>query len=404
MSIGFVLDEKMSICHNYCAIIKHFYERGIMAVTPEIRIANRNTIYMHLYNNRQSSKPGLSHELSLSLPTVAVNLNDLLEDGLIRIGGVFESNGGRKPKVYQCIPDARVAIGVETFLDHIYLCLLNLYGETLSERFLREPYKNAPTYYEKIGHIIKDFAEESGYEQDRILGVGIATQGVVSPDHTCVVYGRILGNEGLTVDAFSQYFSYPCILLHDSEAAAFAESFYKRFSRDACYILLNHNLGSGLIMNQTVYGGNHSRGQLLEHMRLVPGGRKCYCGKMGCAECYCSAGSLEENSGLPLDVFFEKLREGDSVLATLWEDYLSSLSHLLYNTLMTIDVDVVLGGLVSLYMKQEDLETLWNKVNNLSDFAITERSVSLHNGGRHISARGAALYYIRQFLADFYPR
>ena len=40
-------------------------------------------------------------------------------------------------------------------------------------------------------------------------------------------------------------------------------------------------------------------------MTLVPGGHDCYCGRQGCAECYCSLNSLLGDSD-NLEEFFEK--------------------------------------------------------------------------------------------------
>ena len=40
--------------------------------------------------------------------------------------------------------------------------------------------------------------------------------------------------------------------------------------------------GRASIINGNLYCGSHGRGQLLEHMKLVHGGRKCYCGQYGC--------------------------------------------------------------------------------------------------------------------------
>lgn len=43
-------------------------------------------------------------------------------------------------------------------------------------------------------------------------------------------------------------------------------------------------------------------------MILVPGGRKCYCGKSGCADAYCAASVLTQDNRQSLDAFMEKLK------------------------------------------------------------------------------------------------
>ena len=46
-------------------------------------------------------------------------------------------------------------------------------------------------------------------------------------------------------------------------------------------------------------------------MILVPGGRKCYCGKSGCADAYCAASVLTQDNRQSLDAFMEKIESGD---------------------------------------------------------------------------------------------
>ena len=42
-------------------------------------------------------------------------------------------------------------------------------------------------------------------------------------------------------------------------------------------------------------------------MILVPGGKKCYCGKAGCADAYCAASALtDEEQEMTLEQFMEK--------------------------------------------------------------------------------------------------
>lgn len=46
-------------------------------------------------------------------------------------------------------------------------------------------------------------------------------------------------------------------------------------------------------------------------MILVPGGRKCYCGKSGCADAYCAASVLTQDNRQSLDDIYGKIESGD---------------------------------------------------------------------------------------------
>lgn len=367
----------------------------------DLKRRNRSNVYSYIYSNRHCAKQEIAAALNLSLPTVSSNLKELLESDYIVIGGLYESTGGRKAAILQCKADAKVAVGVEILKDYAYIALCDLYGYAIKSDSLRLTYKNDEAYYSAIGYWIKAFINELDYSADQILGIAIATQGIVSNDLQTVIYGRILNNQGVSAQYFSKYIGQPCILLHDSKAAAFAESFYHPQLKDTCYIFLNRNLGSATIMNQKVFSGNHARGQILEHMSMFPGGRQCYCGKTGCTECYCSANSLMEKAGEDLDSFFTNLRTGSETRITIWNEYLQFLSLAIYNVLMVQDLDIIIGGKIRPYMNEEDLNTLLRFVRERSDFEIPDQTINLEQCLDYPAARGAALYYIKQFLTEF---
>lgn len=372
-----------------------------MAATPEIRKVNKRDTYRYIYHNKKCSKQELVHSLKQSLPTINQNLNTLLEEGMIQTGGLYESTGGRKATILQCTSDARVAVGVEIMNEHVAAVLLDLYGKVLCCNELREKYADEEKYFQKVGQFIADFIESTGYTEEKNLGIVIATQGIVDYDHQKVIYGRILNNVSLSAEKLETYIGKKCILMHDSETAAFAESFHRPDLRDSSYIFLNKYLGSASIINGTLYRGNHGRGQLIEHMKLDKNGRKCYCGQRGCAECYCSVHSLEDISGLEMDVFFPKLRNRDERILEIWDTYMESLAFVLHNVLMVMDVDIIIGGLLRKYMIQEDLNLLKMKIEKQSDFDISDRTISFEFITNYSAAQGAALYLVKGFLDEY---
>ena len=372
-----------------------------MASTPEIRKMNKRNAYRHIYQQRECSKQELAYSLGQSLPTVNQNLKELLEEGMVHMAGLYESTGGRKATILQCTSDARVAVGVEILHEHVVVVLLDLYGKTLSCAKLGEKYVNEEAYFRKIGRFIADFVDDTGYPDEKLLGIVVAIQGIPDYEHRKMVYGRILNNWALSADMLSSYIGRPCILMHDSESAAFAESFRRPDLRDSCYVFLNNYLGSASIIQGKLYRGNHGRGQLLEHMKLVRGGRMCYCGQYGCAESYCSAYGLKKMSGLPIEEFFARLRKDDPEVATTWDEYLDYLALLLHNVLMVMDVDIIIGGLLRRYMCDKDLLALKEKIRTQSNFNISDRSITFEYATDFPAAQGAALYSIRRFLDEY---
>ena len=78
------------------------------------------------------------------------------------------------------------------------------------------------------------------------------------------------------------------ILEHDSKSAAFLELWNHPELDSAVIILLNRNLGGGIITNHQIHQGISMHSGTLEHMCINPDGPLCYCGSRGCLETYCS--------------------------------------------------------------------------------------------------------------------
>ena len=87
-------------------------------------------------------------------------------------------------------------------------------------------------------------------------------------------------------------------------------------------------------------------------MILVPGGKKCYCGKQGCADAYCAASVLTDDTKETLEQFMKKVEEQDGQAVKVWKEYLNNLAILISNLRMEYDMDIILGGEVGGYLTE----------------------------------------------------
>lgn len=231
------------------------------------------------------------------------------------------------------------------------------------------------------------------------MGVSIATQGIISPDHTTVTYGKIMGNTHMHISDFSRHLPYPCYLEHDSKAAACLELWNHKALDSAIVFLLNPNLGGAVITNRTIHHGTSMHSGVIEHMCIHPDGPLCYCGNRGCLETYCSANALQDASGLSVEEFFPLLREKKSPrLTQVWEDYLNHLAFAMRNLNMVIDAPVIISGYLAPYFTEEDILYLLEKINSASPFSMSRDQIHIGVHGQYTPAIGAALYFVEQFL------
>ena len=238
-------------------------------------------IYHLIYEERQIAKQEIAERLNLSLPTVTKYLRQLLSEGLISKKGTFSSTGGRPAETWMCNPDAGIAVGVEIRFDQFRFVSVNLYGDIKKHREFPVLFENNRDYYQNLCSRINAFLDDIHSGEINLLGLTIAIQGIVSPDGQRVLFCGLLDNADIRRDMFEPYLSVPFDLVHDAEAACYAELFMHHDLHHALYLSLNRYLGSAMILNGRMASGKHLGAGIAEHMIMVPHGKPCYCGSRG---------------------------------------------------------------------------------------------------------------------------
>lgn len=132
-----------------------------------------------------------------------------------------------------------------------------------------------------------------------VTAVGLALAGFVTPDRRTVRFAPHLPwREARVADVIAQRCGLPVVIEHDANAAALAE---RRFGAGAghtggpgctVFIALGTGIGAALLVDGEIFRGAHGVAPELGHLRMVPDGRPCACGKRGCWERYCSGTAL----------------------------------------------------------------------------------------------------------------
>ena len=372
-------------------------EKGLTNIS--VKKINRSKVYQYIYRKKITSKLQIVQDLQMGLSTVSPNLNLLEQDGLIEKNGYFESTGGRKANAIQIVSDFRISIGIGILKNMFHITAVDLYGNTLYTNTIPFPYSNTPDYYKQVTDKIKEFIAINQYDEEKILGVSIATQGITSPDHSTVLYGNIMNNTGMILEDFSRYLPYPCYLEHDSKSAAFLELWKHPELDSAVVFLLNRNLGGAIITNHQIHQGSSMHSGTIEHICINPDGPLCYCGNRGCLETYCSANALEQAAGMNIKDFFSLLREKKSPqLTQIWKDYLHHLAFAMKNINLIIDAPIIISGYLAPYFLEDDIAYLTKHINVSSPFALNKEHIFVGTNGQYTPAIGAALFYVNQFI------
>ena len=371
------------------------------SITPnQIKQNNRSIIYQFIYKSKKVSQQDISYNLHLSRPTVAANLTAMEDDGLIRKDGLIDTEFvGRKAAAYSIVPDHRISIGVEILEKEVKMIAVNLYGDMIDCRVDEIIFERKEAYYKTVCDKIIEFKNSLSAADEKILGIGFAMQGLVTPDKQTILYGEVLSCTGLSITEFSRHLPYPCTFIHDADSAAVSEMWISPELTDAFYLSLSRHLGAAIISKGAIVNGKHGHNSTIEHIQLNPNGTQCYCGKVGCMETLLSLTALltvQETA----ESFFDKVRQNDSACQERWHVFLSDLAKAVNMLHLVYDTDFILGGYIAQYLCEEDLAFLHEQIQQMTPFTEEPDFLRISKMPLHNIAIGAALPYIQAFLED----
>ncbi|WP_232662229.1 ROK family glucokinase [Pseudonocardia sp. TRM90224] len=141
-----------------------------------------------------------------------------------------------------------------------------------------------------VARVVKELAG-----QHRVRAAGLALAGFITPDRRGVRFAPHLSwRDAPVADRIAERVGLPVVVEHDANAAALAERHYGAASGagTSVFIAIGTGIGSALLLDGELYRGAFGVAPELGHLRVVPDGRPCACGKNGCWERYCSGTAL----------------------------------------------------------------------------------------------------------------
>lgn len=364
----------------------------------DVKRRNRRNTLRCILDCGRISQMELTQRLALSWPTILQNVKELMELGLVREDGVYASTGGRKAKAYAPVRDARAAVGVELAQDRITVVMTDLNGTPLRQAEGALRFSLEDIYFKYLGGLLQRFIEASGMA-DRILGVGLALPGVVDEERGTLRDSHALDLRNAPLSHFTRQISWPCRCINAAGAAGLAEAWGAKISGDMIYLSLGETVGGAILRNGSLCRGDHLRAGEFGHTTLVPGGRRCWCGKEGCLDAYCSARVLSDCAGGSLSAFFDELRLGNVEKREAWREYLEYLAVAVNNLRVSFDCGVMLGGQVGACL-EEFGELLRALLAERSPFEPDTSYLKYGRRSREAAAIGAALTQVEAFFQD----
>lgn len=326
------------------------------------RNRNKGRILNLLYKKKKLTKQIIAKELDVSIPTVISNVNELIKDGLVEECGVADSTGGRKPVIVRFLKNSRYAFGVDINPEKARVVLTNLDLEIkYDEEFLIDGLKDFKAIMEEISKCIKRALKVENIKSDKILGIGFSLPGTVNEEKFILEIAPNIGVRNVNFKEFQKYFNMPMFIENEANAAALAELSVGivKDDRNLVYISITSGVGTGIVVNGCLYKGKNKRAGEFGHMSVIPNGKRCKCGKIGCWEMYVSEKALlngfneiSDKKVKNLSEFFKALSSDNEKYKQYFDCYLNMLAVGIQNIELTLDPHyIVLGGEISKYEK-----------------------------------------------------
>ena len=330
-------------------------ERG--ATQDTVRQHNLATLLGHLHRHGPTSRARLTRLLGLNRATIGYLVDDLAARGLVEETPETEqARRGRPSKVVAVRADLYQALAVHVGVDAVELALVGLGGAILARR--RSAFSRPGD--RSVEHVLRSIAQLAAkvmpQATGRLVGVGVAVPGTVSPDGEMVNFApnlrwsqvplaRLLQDE-LAVG--------PVVRVgNDANLGAVAEH-----SRgvgiqvsDLVYLHAEVGVGAGIITGGRMLEGTGGYAGEVGHMQLNPSGMACHCGSRGCWETEVGEDALVRRVGLPpggrtkVELVLRRAREGDPVCRESVAETARWLSVGVVNMVSALDPEmVILGG------------------------------------------------------------
>lgn len=272
------------------------------------------------------SRARISEITGLNKATVSSLVQDLIDNRLVREIGTGVSSGGRKPVLLEFIASAGYAVGVDIGVNYLRGVLTDLRGAIVAEKKLPLAAQNADEVFGVLRPFIQELMETAPDSPFGIVGIGVGVPGLVDRGGTVLYAPNMDWRDVPLKDALGRTFGVPVMIDNEANVGALGEQKFGagRGIANMVYVSVGIGIGTGLILQRSLYKGASGFSGELGHLSVEAHGKPCRCGNRGCWELYASEQALLDQAaeaGLPrdLDALLAAAEAGDAKVRAMLE-------------------------------------------------------------------------------------
>ncbi|WOF24008.1 ROK family transcriptional regulator [Microbacterium betulae] len=273
---------------------------GTRQLPEHARVHNRALVLTTLFHEGAMSRADLARETGLTRVTTSDLVAELVRDGLVLELGLRAPSGPGKPALLVDLDRTGLLVaGIDlSGADEYVGAVMDLTGAVRTR--ISSPRATGETSEEAQATVVslaRRLVEAPG---GRLLGVGVASPGVVSADGVVLEAPNIGWNGVPLRELLERELGVVVSVGNDANAAALAEYTLGGGEPDLILVRIARGVGAGLLLRGELVAGRHEAAGEIGHVPVGSGGPECACGNRGCLEAWIAMPRLlEQLDGAP---------------------------------------------------------------------------------------------------------
>ncbi|WP_211746138.1 ROK family transcriptional regulator [Paenibacillus sp. Marseille-Q4541] len=368
-----------------------------------IKQMNRALIVSKIIEHGSISRTDLAKVTGLNKSTLSVQAADLLAEGLIIETHMEHNHPGRKPISLSLNEEAGYALGIDLDGEKISFVLSNLLGVPVCSQVIEVTTLTYNEILEILAEQIKLYKKTCDHTVHGLIGAAIGIHGIVdNSEGISYVLHYQWHNKNIKDDLISAT-GLNIYVQNNANLSAYGETVFMHHRSDNLISLSLHSgIGLGMMVQGEILKGYHGFAGEIGHMIIVPHGRACSCGNVGCWEQYASESSFLRTMAITKDKERVSLQEveqwiqiADPITVTELEIYLNYIATGLNNMINLFNPEVLI-------LNSQLLKNYPDSIPHLKSLLISQISqpceLRISELGDHACVMGACAFVIKSFL------
>jgi len=245
-----------------------------------MRKINRELLLGVLRDKQYVTNSDLTRKTGLSRRTVNLIISSLKESGIVSEAGYGDSTseGGKKPVIYQFIPDSLYAIGCMIRDIKAFIGICNLNGEILfRDEIVIDWDKGREHVTGQVLKLIKDIIDKANISPSKFMGVGLGLPGIIDFENGNIkTLTRHKGWEDYSLAGILQKdLNMPVEIKNENHIRVLGEKWFglaKDYKNFVTIITTNDGIGAGVVLNNKLMSSKNCLLGEVGHIKIIENG------------------------------------------------------------------------------------------------------------------------------------